>query len=55
MWFPSVGDGLLDLSIEPIEVEVGGAVVFVFPIERAELLGAVGAHEAALALAGRGA
>jgi uncharacterized protein YaaQ len=55
MWFPSVGDGLIDLSIEPIEVEVGGAVVFVFPIERAELLGAVGAHEAALALSGRGA
>jgi uncharacterized protein YaaQ len=54
MWFPAVGDGLVDLPIEPIDVEVGGAVVFVFPIERAELLGAVGAG-AALAAVGGGA
>src|SRR5262245_31095447 len=51
MWFPHVCDGFVDLAMEPIEVEVGGAVVFVLPIERAVLLGAA-VDEAALAVAG---
>ena len=54
VWFPQVTDGLVDLPLDPVEVEVGGAVVFVLPIERAELLGAV-ADEAALAAARGGA
>jgi uncharacterized protein YaaQ len=40
-WFPTIDDGTIGLYTEPIEVEVGGAVVFVLPIERVEYLGGV--------------
>jgi uncharacterized protein YaaQ len=40
-WFPTIDDGTIGLYTEPIEVEVGGAVVFVIPIERVEYLGGV--------------
>jgi len=38
-WFPTIDDGTIGLYTEPIEVEIGGAVVFVVPIERIEFLG----------------
>lgn len=38
-WLPAIDDGTVGLYTEPIEVEVGGAVVFVLPIERVEYLG----------------
>lgn len=38
-WFPTIDDGTIGMYTEPIEVEVGGAVMFVLPIERAEFLG----------------
>jgi uncharacterized protein YaaQ len=38
-WFPTIDDGTIGLYTEPIEVEIGGAVVFVVPIERVEFLG----------------
>lgn len=37
-WFPPMPEGMLHLPTEPIDVEVGGAVVFVVPIERVEFL-----------------
>lgn len=37
-WFPTIDDGTIGLYTEPVEVEIGGAVVFVLPIERVELL-----------------
>ena len=40
-WLPTVDDGTVGLYSEPIEVEVGGAVVFEFPIEHVEFLSAV--------------
>jgi uncharacterized protein YaaQ len=40
-WFPTIDDGTIGLYTEPIEVEVGGAVVFVIPIERVDYLGGV--------------
>lgn len=40
-WFPTIDDGTIGLYTEPIEVEIGGAVVFVLPIERVEFLGQV--------------
>jgi uncharacterized protein YaaQ len=40
-WFPTIDDGTIGLYTEPIEVEVGGAVVFVMPIERVDYLGGV--------------
>jgi uncharacterized protein YaaQ len=40
-WFPTIDDGTIKLYTEPIEVEVGGAVVLVLPIERVEYLGGV--------------
>ena len=40
-WFPTIDDGTIGLYTEPIEVEVGGAVVFTIPIERVEYLGGV--------------
>jgi uncharacterized protein YaaQ len=52
VWFPRITDGLVDLPLEPLEVEVGGAVLFVLPIERAALLGAAG-HEVAALVAAR--
>ena len=33
-WIPPLTDGLVALPTEPIDVEVGGAVVFVLPVER---------------------
>jgi uncharacterized protein YaaQ len=38
-WFPTIDDGTIGLYTEPIEVEIGGAVVFVLPIDRVEFLG----------------
>ena len=38
-WFPTIDDGTIGLYTEPIEVEIGGAVVFVLPVERVEFLG----------------
>src|SRR4051794_28663671 len=44
-WFPTIDDGTIGLYTEPIEVEIGGAVVFVVPIERVEYLrGAPNGH-----------
>ena len=40
-WFPTIDDGTIGLYAEPVEVEVGGAVVFVIPIERVDYLGGV--------------
>jgi uncharacterized protein YaaQ len=40
-WFPTIDDGTIGLYTEPIEVEIGGAVVFVIPIDRVEFLGGV--------------
>jgi uncharacterized protein YaaQ len=42
-WFPTIDDGTIGLYTEPIEVEIGGAVVFVVPIERVEFLGGAAA------------
>ena len=42
-WFPTIDDGTIGLYTEPIEVEIGGAVVFVVPIERVEFLGGTAA------------
>jgi uncharacterized protein YaaQ len=41
-WFPTIDDGTIGLYTEPIEVEIGGAVVFVVPIERVEYLHGAG-------------
>jgi uncharacterized protein YaaQ len=38
-WFPTIDDGTIGLYTEPIEVEIGGAVVFAVPIDRVEFLG----------------
>ena len=38
-WFPTIDDGTIGLYTEPIEVEIGGAVVFALPVERVEFLG----------------
>jgi uncharacterized protein YaaQ len=40
-WIPAIDDGTVGLYTEPVEVEVGGAVVFVVPIERAEYLSGI--------------
>ncbi len=37
-WLPPIDDGTFGLYAQPIEVEIGGAVLFALPIERAELL-----------------
>lgn len=37
-WFPPATSGMMTLPAAPIEVEVGGAVIFVVPIERVEFL-----------------
>ena len=37
-WLPPIDDGTFGLYAQPIEVEIGGAVLFAVPIERAELL-----------------
>lgn len=42
-WFPTIDDGTIGLYTEPIEVEIGGAVVFVVPIEKVEFLGGAAA------------
>lgn len=38
-WFPPAMDGMFPQIGQPIDVEVGGAVVFVLPVERVEYLG----------------
>ena len=38
IWFPMVTDNL-SIWAEPIDIEVGGAIVFVFPIARAVHIG----------------
>src|SRR5688572_6065871 len=38
-WFPPPMDGMMPQIGQPIDVEVGGAVVFVVPVERVEHLG----------------
>lgn len=45
-WVPAIEDGTVGLYAEPIEVEVGGAVVFVLPIERVEYLSQIPAMAA---------
>jgi uncharacterized protein YaaQ len=37
-WFPTIDDGTIGLYTEPVEVEIGGAVVFVVPIDHVEFL-----------------
>ena len=46
-WFPTIDDGTIGLYTEPIEVEIGGAVVFVLPIDRVEFLGGAAASRLA--------
>ena len=46
-WFPTIDDGTIGLYTEPIEVEIGGAVVFVLPIDRVEFLGGAGSSRLA--------
>ena len=46
-WFPTIDDGTIGLYTEPIEVEIGGAVVFVLPVERVEFVGGVAASRLA--------
>jgi len=48
-WFPTIDDGTIGLYTEPIEVEIGGAVVFAIPIERVEFLGGAAAGRLASA------
>jgi uncharacterized protein YaaQ len=43
IWFPPVTDGLIGMPLDAMEVEVGGAVIFVLPIERIEFLNILGA------------
>lgn len=40
-WVPPFIDGVAGLATAPVEVEVGGAVVFILPIERVEFLSQV--------------
>ena len=54
-WFPPMTADFAGAWIEPIDVEVGGAVVFVLPIERVAYLGALpGVLPAAAMLGERG-
>ena len=46
-WVPAIDDGTVGLYADPVDVEVGGAVVFVLPIERVEYLGGVAVESAA--------
>lgn len=55
IWFPPIADGLIGFASDPVEVEVGGAVVFVLPIEHYELLRRVGAAAGQPVGAGAGA
>ena len=47
-WVPAIDDGTVGLYADPVDVEVGGAVVFVLPIERVEYLSEVTREAAAL-------
>ena len=47
-WVPAIDDGTVGLYADPVDVEVGGAVVFVLPIERVEYLSEVAREAAAL-------
>ena len=47
-WVPAIDDGTVGVYSDPIDVEVGGAVVFVLPIERVEYLSEVPREAAAL-------
>jgi uncharacterized protein YaaQ len=40
-WVPAIDDGTVGLYADPVDVEVGGAVTFVLPIERVEYLSGV--------------
>src|SRR5262245_53092325 len=40
-WVPAIDDGTVGLYADPIDVVVGGAVLFVLPIERVEYLSGV--------------
>ena len=51
-WVPAIDDGTVGLYADPIDVEVGGAVTFVLPVERVEYLSGV-AHEAVAVDPGR--
>ena len=42
-WFPPMVDAMIGAMSEPIDIEVGGAVIFIVPIERVEFLGGPGA------------
>lgn len=42
-WFPPMVDAMIGAMSEPIDIEVGGAVIFIVPIERVEFLGRVDA------------
>ena len=42
-WFPPMVDAMIGALSEPIDIEVGGAVIFIVPIERVEFLGGSGA------------
>jgi uncharacterized protein YaaQ len=47
-WVPAIDDGTVGLYADPVDVQVGGAVVFVLPIERVEYLSEVRLEAAAL-------
>jgi uncharacterized protein YaaQ len=47
-WVPAIDDGTVGLYADPVDVEVGGAVVFVLPIERVEYLSGVRVEATAL-------
>ena len=47
-WVPAIDDGTVGLYADPVDVEVGGAVIFVLPIERVEYLTEVRNEAAAL-------
>jgi uncharacterized protein YaaQ len=40
-WVPAIDDGTVGLYADPVDVEVGGAVLFVLPVERVEYLSGV--------------
>jgi uncharacterized protein YaaQ len=42
-WVPAIDDGTVGLYADPVDVEVGGAVIFVLPVERVEYLSGVAA------------
>ena len=53
-WFPPMVDAMMGAMSEPIDIEVGGAVIFIVPIERVAFLGGDHAAEHATNAASKG-